>query len=215
VDDWPAPSLIHSLAFENFWPGLVVFAAVAVMLALTGAPRRSRPMLVAAVVFALLAGANVALAFAVTTIRERSIDLTEQLITASIRPPDGRLNVDGLESLLDPNVHLEVPAGHVVVDRRKALIDKVRAANNKYRIDDWKILQLDAMPTGESAGKAYLMLTTSIHMTGGGSGMFAGQAQAVPSQWLIEWRQRPAGWCARRIVLSKVAGSTANAGQLP
>lgn len=213
--DWPAPSLLHSLAFENFWPGLVVFVALAVVLALSGLTRHSRPMLIGALVFALLAGANAALAFGVTTVRERSIDLTRQIIAAAIRPPDGALDVEALAALVDPNVRLEVPAGRLVIARRRALVDKVRAANDKYRVEAWKILQLDAMPIGEHAGKAYVMLNTQIRMTGAGAGLFAGGGQAVPSQWLIEWHRRPDGWCARRIVLSRVAGASASAGQLP
>jgi len=213
LPDWPRPSLFHTLMFENFWPGLVVLASVALVLALSGINRRSRPMLIVAAIATVLAGVNVAICYAVTTVREHTMHATGQLIDAAIQSPEDQFDVAGLTGLLAADVQMEVPAGQVFSTDRETLLGVARAANAMYQVDDWSVVQLDAMPTGESAGKAYLVLSTTIRMTGGG--LLAGEPYTVPSQWLIDWRATSVGWRAERIVLTRVANNPARAGQLP
>ncbi len=207
------PPLWQMLMLENFWPGLLVLGAVALTLGLSGLQRGSGRMLLAAAGFALLAGANVLVAQLVTTVREHAIHRTALLIDTAIQDPNRPLDLDALAGLLDPNIVLEVPAGNTYLDDRRTLLDLAQSTNDRYRIQDYQVVQLDAQQTGERTGQARLLLVTNIRF--GGGGMLGGQAQNIPSTWLIEWRRTSAGWVAQRIVMTKVANRQPRPGDLP
>jgi len=211
LENWPPPSLIDRVLFENYWPGLVLFGTLAIVIGFRALQLRSRRAGAAAALLAVSAGAIVPLTYAVTTTREALIDRTRTLVE-TVMPP---LATDELTQLLteDAIVGIASAPDDPVASGRDELVNMAQRAHRRYEFENWSYSRLEARAIDADRGQSFLRLGTNLVMS---DGVAAGTAFPVTSEWLIHWtRTKDGPWHVSRVECVKIAGRDPGRGELP
>lgn len=171
VPPLPKPPALESLLFES--PALLIIALVVLALAgffgFRAQGRASRGALLAGISL-LLAGALYLMSALITTPREQMANRTRELVRAV-----AEADLAMLESLLDPDARL-VWIRQSTIYTRPQLLERVRQdMGERYRVEDWAILKLQATRDGPRVGRTQ----TQVRVNAGGLNF---------SWWKIDWR---------------------------
>jgi hypothetical protein len=196
--------------FESYWPGLVLFGALALIFGFRALQSRNGRLGVAAALAAALAIAVVPLTLVVETTREALIARTRQLVRIAV--PDPKIDYDALTAMTTAEANLLVGKNpDAVADGREQLLDTARRAERQYRVEHHGIRRVEARRIEPNHGQSFLRLTTALSRSGG-----AGLTVGLSTEWLIDWRRdEDQNWRITRITLLTIAGRRASADQLP
>jgi hypothetical protein len=211
LEDWPAPSLIDRVLFENYWPGLVLFGMLALVIGFRALRLRSRRMGAAAALLAIWAAAIVPLTFAVTTTREMLIQQTRDLVVI-VMPP---LADQQLAPMLTEDVQIGIISepNDPIATGRDEIVAMANRAQTRYAIEHWSFGRVEARATDPARGESFLRLNTNLSM---GQGIAGGTSFPVSSEWLIQWERAKDGrWCVSKVQCVKIAGRNPSRGELP
>jgi hypothetical protein len=187
LSDWPPPPLFESLLFENFWPGVAVFAAAGLMLLLFAWRRRQRSLLIAAFLCDLLLVANILLATFVTTNREALREQNRQLVQAFVAN-----DMNALSDIFAEQLQFQIlgdPVGSI--ESSDDLLQDAERVNRQYQIDQWS-LRRNAAAEVDGQWRSYMMVDCQVTLTG--SGVMAGQTIPTQTEWQLTWRQEGDHW---------------------
>lgn len=193
MPDYPRPSLTDYLLFHTPWPGLILFALVALILAWLALRRRSRGLAIAAAVTALIAAVFPLLSSTVTTTSERLTERTRLLIDGVVNP-----DTASFASLFTEQVALEAPEGNVENEGRTELIERIEFVSKRYPVVDYTVTNLDGGLVEAGRARSFLKILTRHE---GGGGFYAGTEAAALTGWLMDWRLVDGQWRITRIVM--------------
>jgi len=214
MDHWPDASLLSRFLFEQWWPAVLLFGGLGLVIGIRALRHRHRVM-------GIIAGCLILIAIAVPLVERSAETSREQLMAATFGLAEaaiGPFDADRLEAILTEDVTFEVPRGNPVFEGRQAVIDLAERADRQYTFERWSLTGLDAAETGSVLGESVTGLSARLSSRGGGGGannIFGGSDFGVPSQWQIEWRREGDRWRVSKIIMVKLAGMDATAGQLP
>jgi hypothetical protein len=213
MDHWPDASLVNRFLFEQWWPAVLLFGGLGLVLAFHALRRRSRAL-------GLIAGACCAAAIVVTVVEHMVETPREQIMAGTVELADaaiGPFDVDRLEAILAEDVTFDVPRGNPVFEGRQAVVDLANRADQRYTFERWSLSGVDAAKTGPNVGESVTGMSARLSTKGGNAAdsIFSGSDFGVPSQWQIEWRREGGRWLVSKIIMVKLAGVDATAGQLP
>ena len=200
------PNPLQHFLLEQPWPVALTLLIVAAILFSVGAQRRQGKWQLAALGVAALAGGVVALAWAVTTDRQRVIAATDELLAAT----EGELDTAALDRLLAPDVVLTGPGGQVWLES-EAIGAALRRAAERYGPVSHSVRQRQ-VGARDGRGRVELELRTEL---AGGVGGGAGGGVPVRSSWTLVWLETPGGWVVDQIEWRELQQRTPERAWLP
>lgn len=208
MPDYPRPSLLEVVLFQNPWPGLVVFGLVGLGLGWLALRRRSRRLGIAAALLAAAAGLVPLLSHLVTTPAERLGARSRALVEAVLDNDEA-----ALRALFAEGVTLEAPEGRVHSAGRAELIERVKAAHRKYPLVDARMLGANGGRIDGTRARSRLRVATR-HEAGGGD-FLSGSEMGALTTWRLEWRTDVEPWRIRRIIWVRLNNSEAHERYIP
>ncbi len=156
MDDLAGPPLWQLWLFETPAAPMAVLIVVAVGLVLLYHRRRQMPLLKAAGILVLLAGANAALAAVVQTERERLMGAAEDLVQVA-----GRMDAAALEGHFSPEAFLAIGPGEPAMDLPE-LMEVYKAGVRRHPIRDQDAVIHGADLPGDGVGRVDLTVGTTF-----------------------------------------------------
>ena len=203
--------MIDRLLFESYWPGLMFFAGLGLILGAWAWQYRSKKLGIIALALIAIGACFIPLTAAVTTAREALIARTRLLVTCAVPP----LNRDDLTAICDEQVKFFVAgASPPMLVGRDPLLALAERADAKYDVQSWSIGRLEARKVNSRIGESFLRLRTSLTLS---EGIGAGVTFGLPTEWLIRWEKHDdrAPWRVVSIDMLTISGRDASAAQLP
>ena len=171
------PPLWQYLLFEQPWPLVIALGAMAVVLTVVAQRRDSRAIRMVAWSLAIGAGVVYALAWQVTTDRQRLLHATEALVLSTESPMD----VEHLAGTwLSDQTTLIGPGGEPWLDR-EAIERQLRTADQRHAIEQQSIRRLGAEVTQPGYGRSIVEVSTQA---GGGTRGFG----PLRTEWDLYWQ---------------------------